>query len=244
MAEVSAEPLVATVQAPPASQESNVANPAWIEKTISYPAPDASEAALDETAVQTPSSQPEAAQESTEGEPAAPSWGAVESAPQAAALEPAPASMDSTEIVEEAAQPEPAAWTTEPADSIESATSELKDESLPSATETWSGSTESTDMEPPAAVADQQPTLSGRIQVNISPVPDFDRLLSLDSAVSRVDSVQTVTLADYAQEEVTFRIDLASPLDAVDFARQVAEAAGMSNEVAEADTNSLTLCLA
>ena len=86
--------------------------------------------------------------------------------------------------------------------------------------------------------------LFGRVQVNIAPVPDFDRLLNLDSALSRVSSVQTVTLADYTQEEVTFRIDLASPLDASDFAQQVAEAAGISTEVAEADASAVTLRLA
>ena len=81
------------------------------------------------------------------------------------------------------------------------------------------------------------------MQVNIAPVPDFDRLLSLDSALSHVGSVQSVTLADYAQEEVTFRIDLASPLTATDFAQQLSEASGLNAEVADADGGAVTLRL-
>jgi hypothetical protein len=99
-------------------------------------------------------------------------------------------------------------------------------------------------VETPKAEAGPKQTLYGRVQVNISPVPDFDHLLNLDSALSRVSSVQTVTLADYAQEEVTFRIDLASPLDANDFAQQLGEAAGISTEVADANEAAVTLRLA
>jgi hypothetical protein len=95
----------------------------------------------------------------------------------------------------------------------------------------------------PAATASASATLFGRVQVNISPVPDFDRLLNLDSALSRVGSVQSVTLADYAQEEVTFRIDLASPLAASDFAQQLSDASGFNAEVESADGSTITLRL-
>jgi hypothetical protein len=82
------------------------------------------------------------------------------------------------------------------------------------------------------------------VQVNIAPVPDFDRLLSLDSALSHVGSVQSVTLADYAHEEVTFRIDLASPLAAVDFAQQLSDASGLATEIEDADGSAVTLRIA
>jgi hypothetical protein len=102
-------------------------------------------------------------------------------------------------------------------------------------------STEEEDI--PAAALAPDATLFGRVQVNVSPVPDFDRLLSLDSALSRVGSVQSVTLADYAQEEVTFRIDLASPLAASDFAQQLSDASGFIAEVTSADGSAVTLRL-
>ena len=96
----------------------------------------------------------------------------------------------------------------------------------------------------PAAATSAGATLFGRVQVTISPVPDFDRLLNLDSALSRVGSVQSVTLADYAQEEVTFRIDLASPLSASDFASELSEAAGLNASVTAADGGAVSLRLA
>jgi hypothetical protein len=97
--------------------------------------------------------------------------------------------------------------------------------------------------EPAPAAAGADATLFGRVQVNIAPVPDFDRLLSLDSALSRIGAVQSVTLADYAQEEVTFRIDLASPLAASDFAQELSEAAGMPAAVDAADEGAVSLRL-
>jgi hypothetical protein len=122
----------------------------------------------------------------------------------------------------------------------------------PEAAPAWSASEPETPVEEaaaveaeaaPSATAAAQAMLFGRVQVNISPVPDFDRLLSLDSALSRVGSVQSVTLADYAQEEVTFRIDLASPLAANDFAQQLSEAAGFNADVESADGSTITLRL-
>jgi hypothetical protein len=86
-------------------------------------------------------------------------------------------------------------------------------------------------------------TISGRIQLSISPVPDFDRLLHLDSSLGRMGGVQGVTLADYAQEEVTFRVELTSPISALDFARDLSDAAGIHAEVTAVSDNSLTLRL-
>ena len=83
--------------------------------------------------------------------------------------------------------------------------------------------------------------LSGRIQLSIKPVQDFDRLLNLDGALSRLAAVQTVALADYAQEEVTFRVELTTPVDAADFARNLGNAAGNRLEVTQADGDALSL---
>ncbi len=61
--------------------------------------------------------------------------------------------------------------------------------------------------------------MKGRVQVRIAPVPDFDRLLNLDGALGRVSGVDSVTLADYAQEEVTFRVEVLGEKDAGLFTR-------------------------
>src|SRR5512146_510186 len=71
-------------------------------------------------------------------------------------------------------------------------------------------------------------TMLGRIQLAISPVPDFDRLLHLDSSLGKMGGVHGVTLADYAQEEVTFRVDLDGAISALDFAQQLSDRAGVN----------------
>jgi hypothetical protein len=81
--------------------------------------------------------------------------------------------------------------------------------------------------QPPAAAA-----IEGRIVLNVTPVPDFDRLLSLDAALGRVSSVSNVTLADYAKEEVTFRVELAAPVDVEDFAAELSRTFGQPVGVA------------
>jgi hypothetical protein len=171
-------------------------------------------------------------------------------------------------VTDEQAPPEPTTWVPQPVSSYEAAEPEaapawsasepeapveepaaVEVEAAPAA---WEASEPETPVEEaaaveaeaaPSATAAAQAMLFGRVQVNISPVPDFDRLLSLDSALSRVGSVQSVTLADYAQEEVTFRIDLASPLAANDFAQQLSEAAGFNADVESADGSTITLRL-
>jgi hypothetical protein len=84
-------------------------------------------------------------------------------------------------------------------------------------------------------------TIFGRIQMTISPVPDFDRLLSLDSALARVGGVRSVTLADYAREEVIFRVELERPVSVVEFANQLSDTAGIGTEVTEATETALSI---
>jgi hypothetical protein len=84
-------------------------------------------------------------------------------------------------------------------------------------------------------------TIFGRVQVMISPVADFDRLLSLDSALARVEGVKSVTLADYAREEVVFRIELEKPFTVGAFAEHLSETAGLPASVVEASENVLSV---
>ena len=84
-----------------------------------------------------------------------------------------------------------------------------------------------------AAAASEAPSedirghrLEGRILVHIAPVPDFDRLLNLDGALGRLESVRNVTLADYTKEEVTFRVELTDSVSADEFRERLATAAG------------------
>ena len=84
-------------------------------------------------------------------------------------------------------------------------------------------------------------TIFGRVQMTISPVPDFDKLLSLDSALARVAGVHSVTLADYAREEVIFRVELEKPVSVAEFARQLSETAGVSTDVTEASESTVSI---
>ena len=89
--------------------------------------------------------------------------------------------------------------------------------------------------------AEIEVSVSGRVQVRISPVPDFDRLLNLDGALGRVSGVDSVTLADYAQEEVTFRVEVLGEKDAGLFTREIAVAAGVEATLVDAADNGLVL---
>jgi hypothetical protein len=84
-------------------------------------------------------------------------------------------------------------------------------------------------------------TIFGRVQMTISPVPDFDKLLSLDSALARIAGVHSVTLADYAREEVVFRVELERPVAVAEFARKLSETAGVSTDVTEASESTVSI---
>jgi hypothetical protein len=84
-------------------------------------------------------------------------------------------------------------------------------------------------------------TIFGRVQMTISPVSDFDKLLSLDSALARIAGVHSVTLADYAREEVVFRVELEKPVSVVEFAHQLSDTAGVATEVTEASESTLSI---
>ncbi|HEU0072903.1 MAG TPA: hypothetical protein VFS30_02755 [Dehalococcoidia bacterium] len=244
VAEVSPQPVIETVETPAVTEEPAAFDAAWIETTISYPAPTTGEFVSSEAALDAPVRQPEAVAEPEEAKNETPSWHSVEVQGEEQPLDTWIPEAESAAPETEPASPESTAGTPEPVGDVDIAPMvETADRSVAEA-EAPSEATESTIPVESEHSASSSPTLFGRVQVNISPVPDFDRLLSLDSALSRVSSVQTVTLADYAQEEVTFRIDLATPLDASDFAQQLGEAAGISTEVAEANASAVTLRLA
>jgi hypothetical protein len=86
-------------------------------------------------------------------------------------------------------------------------------------------------------------SLEGRVLVKVAPVPDFDRLLNLDSALGRMSEVRNVTLADYTKDEVTFRIELVNPLDSGEFSRQLGSAAGYRLEINSATAGEIDLRL-
>jgi hypothetical protein len=88
------------------------------------------------------------------------------------------------------------------------------------------------------------PTIAGRVLVSISPVPDFDRLLSLDGALGRMSGIGNVTLADYAREEVTFRVEVDPPTSVEDFRDRLSISAGASIEVVASGNDGLALRLA
>jgi hypothetical protein len=75
-------------------------------------------------------------------------------------------------------------------------------------------------------------------------VPDFDRLLSLDGALGRMSGVRNVTLADYAREEVTFRVEVEEAMTAEGFGEGLAESAGLRVEVLSTADDRLALRLA
>lgn len=87
-------------------------------------------------------------------------------------------------------------------------------------------------------------TIAGRVLVSISPVPDFDRLLSLDGALGRMSGIGNVTLADYAREEVTFRVEVDPPTSVEDFRNRLSVSAGASIEVVASGGDGLALRLA
>ena len=96
--------------------------------------------------------------------------------------------------------------------------------------------------EAPAEAGDHE-AVSGRVVLVIAPVPDFDRLLSIDGALGRMADVRNVSLADYAREQVTFRIEVDRPTSAEDFARDLSEASSMDISVVTSAPGNLSLRL-
>lgn len=96
----------------------------------------------------------------------------------------------------------------------------------------------------PVATLDASAPINGRVLVSISPVPDFDRLLSLDGALGRMGGIGNVTLADYAEEEVTFRLEVEAPISVEEFRNQLSESAGSDLEVVSIRDHALSLRLA
>ena len=83
--------------------------------------------------------------------------------------------------------------------------------------------------------------LEGSFQLTISPVPDFDRLLSLDGALGRLARVRSVTLADYARDEVTFRVEVGQVTDGEELASELGEASRQAMEVVSTTPERLEL---
>jgi hypothetical protein len=59
-----------------------------------------------------------------------------------------------------------------------------------------------------------------------------------------MQSIANVSLADYVKEEVTFRIEMESPVSAEEFARTLSDTAGTQAEVTSAEEGKLALRLA
>ncbi len=97
----------------------------------------------------------------------------------------------------------------------------------------WQPSTE------PEAIHDEEPavaevSLDGRVTLTVEPIPDFDRLLNLDSALGRLPMVRNVTLADYTREEVTFRVEISDAIAVRSFATALGQGIGSHVEVVDA----------
>jgi hypothetical protein len=96
-------------------------------------------------------------------------------------------------------------------------------------------------MEPAHASVAGGVSLEGRVLVSIAPVPDFDRLLNLDGALGRMSGVRNVSLADYAKEEVTFRIEVDQSISPEEFSQRLSDSAGARIEIASAAEGNLAL---
>jgi hypothetical protein len=146
-----------------------------------------------------------------------------------AEAEAAPAYAEATELPESGAEAEPSGWpwsAEEPPVAIEA----------PEAAPAWPAASLEEAAEPESPVGEPaaaEPVsagerIEGRVTLNVSPITDFDRLLSLDGALGRLPIVRNVTLADYARDEVTFRIELGEPVSVDEFARNLSETTGQS----------------
>lgn len=83
--------------------------------------------------------------------------------------------------------------------------------------------------------------VSGTIMVSIAPVSDFEHLLNLDGALGRMADVGNVSLADYANEEVRFRVDVTSPMSVREFVQTLAACAGVAMELVSTGPGAISL---
>ena len=184
------------------------------------------------------SSWPEASLETYEQAPEAESsW---QEAP-VEAIEPQPENVPASEQVDAYA---PSSWPVHAPEDLEvpDTTSEVTSEPVWQPASSPAMPEPVADVTPEVAVpAAPSITIFGRVQMTISPVPDFDKLLSLDSALARIQGVHSVTLADYAREEVIFRVELEKPVSVVEFAHQLSDTAGVPTEVTEASESTLSI---
>jgi hypothetical protein len=97
---------------------------------------------------------------------------------------------------------------------------------------------------PPASGASSEAELpAGRIRLRLAPVPDADRLLDLDEALRRMNGVHNPMLIYYADEAVTFRVELEAPVPVAAFVQSFAAASGSKAEVVSAEADGLILRL-
>ena len=87
-------------------------------------------------------------------------------------------------------------------------------------------------------------SVSGPIQVTMSPVRGFEQVVRMDTALAGLPCVGDVALERYAQEEVTFLVDLIADLTIADFARLIGEAAGFSARILAGADGFVTLQVA
>ncbi len=83
--------------------------------------------------------------------------------------------------------------------------------------------------------------LEGSVLIEIAPIPDFDRLLSLDTALGRLDCLISVTLADYERDEAVFRVEVGQSLEPSDLAARLSEATGLPLRVERASADRIEL---
>jgi hypothetical protein len=169
-----------------------------------------------------------AIEEIAASEEAAPIEAAMSDEPVSASWEP---SIEETTVAETPVAEEEEtvstsyAWGTPPAISEVVAEGTLVTETPPAE--------ETPAVEEPVTAGAVSDRIEGRVTLNVSPITDFDRLLSLDGALGRLSVITNVTLADYARDEVTFRIELGQPVSVADFARELSETAGQPIEPVE-----------
>lgn len=101
------------------------------------------------------------------------------------------------------------------------------------------GSLDASSDDPEAQV--QAATLAGPFQVSLLPVPDMDRVMELDEALAHVAGIGNVMLADYAGEEVTFRLEAEEPMSPLTLAQRLGETAGIQTTLIEASDGMIRL---